>query len=52
MSKVSLFKLLGMKVLIGVIGFIISIASAVMLAIYYYPGSVSGKGNDTNENER
>jgi len=38
MSKVSLFKLLGMKVLIGVIGFIVSIASVVMLAIYYYPG--------------
>lgn len=38
MSEVSLFKLVGMKVLIGIIGFIASIASVVMLAAYYYPG--------------
>lgn len=38
MSEISLFKLVGMKVLIGVIGFIASIASVVMLAVYYYPG--------------
>ncbi len=38
MSKVSLFQLLGMKVLIGIIGFIASLASVVMLAIHYYPG--------------
>ncbi len=38
MSENSLFKLLGMKVLIGIIGFIASLASVVMLALYYYPG--------------
>ncbi len=38
MGETSLFKLVGMKVLIGIIGFIVSIASVVMLAVYYYPG--------------
>jgi len=37
MSNDNLFKLLGPKLLIGIIGFIVSIASVVILAFYYYP---------------
>ncbi|VAX12584.1 hypothetical protein MNBD_GAMMA24-1025 [hydrothermal vent metagenome] len=38
MSEINLFKLVGMKVLIGIVGFIASLVSVIMLAIYYYPG--------------